>query len=166
MARLDRLPQVRELAQLGSVLGREFAYEMISGLSTISDATLQEGLGQLVERGTALPARPPASRSLCLQACIGEGRRLRLASAPPPPAISPAGRRALGEEFPRIVEAHPELLAHHYSEAGVGDRAIDYWQLAGQRAIERSANAEAISHLNLWYRHDRHDARRRRPGAT
>ena len=49
MARLDRLPQVRELAQLGSVLGREFAYEMISGLSTAEESDLQDGLGQLVD---------------------------------------------------------------------------------------------------------------------
>ena len=63
MARLDRLPQVREIAQLGSVLGREFAYEMLSGLSTVGEVTLQEGLGQLVEAELLYQrGRPPRAR--------------------------------------------------------------------------------------------------------
>ena len=63
MARLDRLPQVREIAQLGSVLGREFAYQMILGLSNIRDATLQEGLDQLVDAELLYQrGRPPARK--------------------------------------------------------------------------------------------------------
>ena len=76
MARLDRLPQVRELAQLGSVLGREFAYEMISGLSTSGDTILQEGLGQLVEAELLYQrGRPPRAR-VHLQARADPGRGL------------------------------------------------------------------------------------------
>ena len=53
----------------------------------------------------------------------------------------------LEEQFPETVETQPELLAHHYTEAGLIEQAIPYWQQAGQRAIQRSANVEAISHL-------------------
>ena len=71
MARLDRLPQVRELAQLGSVLGREFAYEMISGLSTLGDTLLQEGLSQLVETELLYQrGRPPRARYIFKHALV------------------------------------------------------------------------------------------------
>ncbi|MDA2921178.1 tetratricopeptide repeat protein, partial [Desulfobacterota bacterium AH_259_B03_O07] len=54
----------------------------------------------------------------------------------------------MAKKFPQIAEAHPEILAHHYAEAGQSDKAIPYWQQAGRRAVERSANVEAIGHLN------------------
>ena len=53
----------------------------------------------------------------------------------------------LEEKFPQTVDTQPELLAHHYTEAGLMEQAIPYWQQAGQRAVQRSANVEAISHL-------------------
>jgi len=49
--------------------------------------------------------------------------------------------------FPETVEKQPELIAHHLAEAGLGERAIEYLQKAGRRAIERSANTEAIGQL-------------------
>ena len=149
MARLDHLPQVRELAQIGSVLGREFAYEMISGLSNISDATLREGLGQLVESELLYQrGRPPRARYVFKHALVKDAAYGSLLRRPRQQYHQQVAE-LLETKFPDIVEAHPELLAHHYSEGGVGDRAVDYWQIAGQRAIERSANAEAIAHLNF-----------------
>ncbi len=53
----------------------------------------------------------------------------------------------LEEQFPEVAEMQPELLAHHYTEAGLVEQALPYWQRAGQRAVERSANVEAISHF-------------------
>src|SRR5262249_54068660 len=53
----------------------------------------------------------------------------------------------LEERFPGMTETQPELLAHHYTEAGLVVQAIPYWQRAGQRAIQRSAHIEAVSHL-------------------
>jgi class 3 adenylate cyclase/predicted ATPase len=148
MARLDHLPQVRELAQIGSVLGREFAYEMISGLSNISEATLREGLGQLVEAELLYQrGRPPRARYVFKHALVKDAAYSSLLRRPREQYHKQVAA-LLETKFPDVVEAHPELLAHHYSEAGVADRAVDYYQLAGQRAIERSANAEAIAHLN------------------
>ncbi len=149
MARLDRLPQVRELAQLGSVLGREFAYEMISGLSSINDTTLQEGLGQLVEAEMLYQrGRPPRARYVFKHALVKDAAYGSLLRRPRQQYHGQVAE-LMETKFPEIVEAHPELLAHHFSEAGIVDRAVDYWQLAGQRALERSANAEAIAHLNF-----------------
>jgi predicted ATPase len=53
----------------------------------------------------------------------------------------------LAERFPETAETQPELLAHHYTEAGLNAPAVGYWQQAGQRALQRSAHVEAISHL-------------------
>ena len=55
--------------------------------------------------------------------------------------------QVLEEQFPEMAETQPELLAQHYTEAGRGAQAMPYWQRAGQRAVERSANVEAISHF-------------------
>jgi class 3 adenylate cyclase/predicted ATPase len=149
MARLDRLPQVRELAQIGSVLGREFAYEMISGLSNIGDATLRDGLHQLVDAELLYQrGRPPRARYVFKHALVMDAAYDSLLRRPRQQYHRQVAE-LLESEFPEIVEAHPELLAHHYSEADIGDRAVDFWQLAGRQAIERSANAEAIADLNF-----------------
>ncbi len=55
--------------------------------------------------------------------------------------------RALEEKFPDIVASQPEIVAHHFTEAGLVEPAIDYWLKAGQQAARRSANAEALNHL-------------------
>ena len=148
MARLDRLPRVRELAQLGSVLGREFAYEMISGLSAASETQVQEGLAQLVEAELLYQrGRPPRAKYIFKHALLQDAayasllRRTRqeyhLQTA-----------RLLEARFPETVETSPELVAHHYSEANVPDRALAYLQQAGERCMRGSANAEAITHLS------------------
>ena len=148
MARLDRLPQVRELAQIGAVLGREFAYEMISGLSSIDETTLQDGLGQLVESELLYQrGRPPRAKYIFKHALVQDAaydsllRRTRQQHHQQVAGL-------LEARFPDIVEAQPELVAHHYSEANEADRAASYFEKAGERAARISANVEAIAHLN------------------
>ncbi len=147
MARLDRLPQVRELAQLGSVLGREFAYEMISGLSTLGDTLLQEGLSQLVETELLYQrGRPPRARYVFKHALVQDaayGSLLRRSRQQAHRQVA----ELLEARFPETVETHPELLAHHLAEAGNAERAIAYWLKAGNRAARVSANAEAVANL-------------------
>jgi class 3 adenylate cyclase/predicted ATPase len=148
MSRLDRLPAVRELAQLGAVLGREFDYEMLRDLAGVDEATLRDGLRQLVaaellyQRG-----RPPRSRYIFKHALIQDAayqsllRRTRQQHHHRVATL-------LEERFPEIVHANPDLVAHHFTEAGDIERALDYWQMAGDRALGQSANHEAIGHLS------------------
>jgi predicted ATPase/class 3 adenylate cyclase len=147
MARLDRLPTVREVAQLGAVLGREFAYEMLQALTVVEEPTLQEGLSQLV--GTELlyqRGRPPRATYTFRHALIRDTayqsllRRTRQ-------TFHQQVARLLEASFPEVVDTQPELVAHHYTEAACREQAIVYWQRAGQSAIEHSANQEAIAHL-------------------
>jgi class 3 adenylate cyclase/predicted ATPase len=147
MARLDRLPQVRELAQLSAVLGREFAYEMISGLSTIGETVLQEGLGKLVEAELLYQrGRPPRAKYIFKHALIQDAAYASLLRRPRQQAHLQVAE-LLEARFPDMVETNPELVAYHYSEANVADRAIDYFQKAGERASRMSANPESIAHL-------------------
>src|SRR5262249_14207691 len=55
--------------------------------------------------------------------------------------------QVLEARFPAMVETQPELLAQHYTEAGLIAEAVPYWQRAGQPAMQRAANVEAIAHL-------------------
>ncbi len=147
MARLDRLPSVREVAQLGAVLGREFAYEMLQALCAVEETTLKEGLRQLVDSELLYHrGRPPKAtytfrhaliRDTAYQSLLRRTRQLYHKQV----------AQLLEARFPEVVETQPELVAYHYTKAGLTDQAIDYWQRAGQRASERSAYQEAISHL-------------------
>jgi predicted ATPase len=147
MARLDRLPTVREVAQLGAVLGREFAYELLQALMTMEEATLQHGLTQLVgaellyQRG-----RPPRARYLFKHALIQDAAYASLLKSTRQQYHQQVAQ-VLEARFPEIVAAEPELLAYHYTEAGCHAQAVGYWQQAGTRAIQRSANVEAIAHV-------------------
>jgi class 3 adenylate cyclase/predicted ATPase len=147
MARLDRLPMVREVAQLGAVLGREFAYEMLRALASVEESTLQERLEQLVgaellyQRG-----RPPRARYMFKHALIQDAAYASLLKRTRKQYHQQIARM-LEAEFPETVEAEPELVAHHYTEAGLNEQAVGYWLQAGKRAAQRSANVEAINHL-------------------
>jgi class 3 adenylate cyclase/predicted ATPase len=147
MARLDRLPIVREVAQLGAVLGREFAYQMLSYLAPLEEPVLQSGLGQLVDNELLYQrGRPPRSRYIFKHALIQDAayqsllKRTRQQYHQQVAAL-------MEERFPETVEAHPELVAHHYREAGCTEEAVDYFQKAGQMALGRSANVEAVTHF-------------------
>ncbi len=147
MARLDRLPEVKEVAQLGAVLGREFPYEMLQRLTTDAEPILQAGLHQLVDHDILCQhGRLPQATFSFRHALIRDAayqsllRRTRQ-------QLHHRVARLLETQFPDIVETQPELIAYHYAAARQHASAIGYWQRASQRAIERSAHAEAIAHL-------------------
>ena len=147
MARLDSLPTVKEVAQLGSVLGREFDYEMIQALNAMDESILQAGLSQLVSNELLYQrGRIPRAKFIFRHALIRDAayqsllRRTRQ-------HYHEQVAQLLEAQFSDVVERQPELVAHHYMEAGCSGQAISYWQRAGDRASERSAHQEAMSHL-------------------
>jgi predicted ATPase len=147
MARLDRLPTAREVAQLGAVLGREFAYELLQALMTMEEATLQHGLAQLVDAELLYQrGRPPRARYIFKHALIQDAAYTSLLKSTRQQYHQQIAQ-LLEARFPETVEAEPELLAHHYTEAGCHAQAVGYWQQAGARAIHRSANVEVIAHV-------------------
>jgi class 3 adenylate cyclase/predicted ATPase len=147
MARLDRLATVKEVAQLGAVLGRKFAYEVLRAVAPLDEATLQHGLAQLVEaellyqRGLLPQAtylfKHALIQDVAYQSLLKSTRQQyhqRIA-------------QVLEAQFPDTVMSQPELLAHHYTEACLLAQAVLYWQQAGQRALQGSAYVEAVAHL-------------------
>jgi class 3 adenylate cyclase/predicted ATPase len=149
MARLDRLgPAAKEIAQIGAVLGREFAYELIEPVAQHPERELQAALDQLDEAGLLFcRGTPPQATYLFKHALVQDaaystllrGRRQEL-----------HGRvaAALEAHFADLVERQPELLAHHLTAAGATERAVDQWLKAGRHAAARLAYVEAIAHLN------------------
>jgi predicted ATPase len=147
MARLDRLATAREVAQLGAALGREFSYEMINAVSSMEETALQQALGQLIEAEVLYRRdRPPRASYVFKHALIRDAAYESLLRSRRH-VYHDRIARVLEERFPETRETQPELLAHHYTQAGVTEQAIVYWQRAGQRAIERSASVEAIAYL-------------------
>jgi predicted ATPase/class 3 adenylate cyclase len=147
MARLDRLPMIREVAQLGAVLGREFAYEMVQAIVSIEESMLQEGLAQLVDAELLYQrGRPPRAKYIFKHALVQDAAYQSLLKR-----TRRYYHRQVAElieaRFPETVQAQPELVAHHYTEARLPVKSVPYWYKAGQQAIERSANLEAIAHL-------------------
>jgi predicted ATPase len=148
MARLDRLPTLREVAQWGAVLGREFTYEMLQYLAPLEEPVLQTGLGQLVKNELLYQrGRPPRSRYIFKHALIQDAAYQSLLKRTRQQYHQQVAR-LLEERFAETVAAQPELVAHHYREAGCTEEAIAYSQKAGQIALGRSANVEAVTHFN------------------
>src|SRR5262249_44964758 len=147
MARLDRLSATRDLAQLGAVLGREFSYELLHTVSPLDETTLQQGLAQLVDAELVYQrGLPPHSRYMFKHALIQEAAYQSLLRSTRQ-RYHQRTAQMLEAQFPETVETQPELVAQHYTEAGLAEHAIPYWQRAAQRARARSAHVEAIGHL-------------------
>jgi predicted ATPase len=147
MARLDRLSTVKTVTQLGAIIGRTFAYEVLQAVAPLDEVTLQQGLQHLVEAELVYQrGLPPQATYMFKHALIQDAAYQSLLRSTRQQYHQRIAQM-LEAQFPAITEPQPELVAHHYTEAGLGAQAIPYWQLAGQQAIERSANLEAISHL-------------------
>jgi len=147
MARLDRLATVREIAQVGATIGREFNYALLRAVSPLNEEALQQGLRQLVEAELVFQSGvPPQARYLFKHALVQDTAYQSLLKSRRH-QLHRQVAQVLVEQFVETVESQPELVAHHYTEAGLSAQAIPYWQQAGERANQRSANMEAINHL-------------------
>ena len=146
-ARLDRLGPVKEIAQIGAAIGREFSYRLLAAVAPISGPPLHAALAQLAAPELIFArGEPPDSTYVFKHALVQDAAYGTLVRSK---RQQLHGRiaDALEEGFPETVATQPELLAHHLIQAGLTERAIGYLRQAGQRTIERSANAEAVRHL-------------------
>ena len=147
MARLDQHPSGKQVAQLGAVIGREFSYDLLEAIAPQEEETLQIGLAQVVHAELLYQrGRPPRARYVFKHALVQETAYRSLLRSTRQQAHQRIAR-VLEDRFAETVATQPELIAHHYTEAGDAGTAIVYWQRAGERAIHRSAHAEAIAHL-------------------
>jgi class 3 adenylate cyclase/predicted ATPase len=148
IARLDRLGVAKDVALTASIIGREFSYEMLDAVARVPQAVLLEGLEQLV-RSDLLGQRgaPPRShynfkhaliRDAAFQCVLNTRKR----------ELHERIADVLASRFPEVAETEPELLAHHYTEANLVDRALAYWRMAAERAATRLSYIEALGHID------------------
>jgi class 3 adenylate cyclase/predicted ATPase len=147
MARLDRLAGVKGLAQLCASLGREFTYALLQAVSPWDEGTLRQGLDQLVAAEFVYQqGLPPQATYRFKHALIQDAAYQSLLKSTRQ-QYNLRIAQVLESRFPETIAAHPELVAHHYTEAGLSAQALPYWQAAGQQALQRSANREAAGHV-------------------
>jgi predicted ATPase len=147
MARLDRLATAKAVAQYAAVIGRHFAYAVLSTVSQLDEATLQRELGRLVDAEIVYQRGvPPQSTYVFKHALIQDAAYQSLLKSTRQQYHQRIAQ-VLEARFPETVETQPELLAHHYTQAGLTEQAVVCWQRAGQQARDRAAHLEAISHF-------------------
>ncbi|MGB5706301.1 MAG: adenylate/guanylate cyclase domain-containing protein [Arenicellales bacterium] len=147
MARLDRLATTKEIAQLAACIGRNFDFQLLSTVASHDKLEIRNALDQLVEAGLIHERgmRPDINfefkhalvRDAAYDSLLKSTRQLnhqRIA-------------QTLVKDFKSLGEAQPELVALHYTEAGLVEPAVSWWQRAGQRSVKLAANLEAIQHL-------------------
>jgi predicted ATPase len=147
MARLDRLAAVKGLAQLGATLGREFAYELLQAVSLWDEDTLRRGLQQLVAAEFLYQQGLPPQATYRFKHALIQDAAYQSLLRSTRQLYHQRIAQVLEGHFPETAETQPEWLAHHYTQAGLTEQAVPYWQRAGQHASDRSAYLEAISHV-------------------
>src|SRR5262249_44293469 len=148
MARLDRLVTAKAVAQYAAVIGRQFAYDLLQAVSPLDAITLQRELGRLVEAEIVYQRGvPPQATYYTFKHALIQDAAYESLLKSTRQHYHQRIAQVLEAQFPETVEAHPELLAHHLTEAGLTEHSVAYFYKAGQRASERSAHVEALTHL-------------------
>ena len=141
-ARLDRLGEAREVAQIGAVLGRDFVYGLLRGVAEMDEQAMQASLDRLADADLLfVEGAPPEANYRFKHALIQDAAY---------DSLLKSRRQALHRRAAEaLVEAksQPEAIAHHFTQAGLDDLAIEWWGKAGDQALRRSAFKEAIAHL-------------------
>ena len=148
MARLDRLGSTaKEVAQVGAAIGRDFSYQLLAAIARHTEAELHLGLGRLAEAGLVFQrGTPPESNFLFKHALVQDAAYSTLLRSQRKELHARIGK-VLEAQFPGTADTQPEILAHHFNQAGLVDRAIEYWRRAGLRSVGRSAHSEAAAHF-------------------
>jgi class 3 adenylate cyclase/tetratricopeptide (TPR) repeat protein len=148
MARLDRFTAVKEVAQIGAAIGREFSYELIAAVAPHAQRELDRALAQLIETGLAFRRGTPPDADYTFKHALVQDAAYDSLLRRRRQELHGKIARVIEERSPNIEATEPELLAHHYTQAKQPEKAIPLWQKAGSLALKRVALVEAIAHLN------------------
>jgi len=149
MARLDRSALAKEIAQIGAAIGREFSYALLRAVAAIDEGALNEALGKLEDANLAsCRGRPPEATYSFRHALVQDTAYASLLKTRRQ-ALHRQIAEALRDRFSSLAEAEPEIIAHHFTQAGLADSAVEWWTRAGELALRRSAYLEAASHYTV-----------------
>jgi class 3 adenylate cyclase/DNA-binding SARP family transcriptional activator len=145
VARLDRLPSVKEVAQIGAAIGREFSHELIEAVASLSPGGLDAALERLTASGLiSRRGTPPEATYAFKHALVQDAAYVTMLKSRRR-QLHASIAKVLVERFAALAETLPEVVAHHFTEAGLASDAIAHWLKAGRLARARSANREAVS---------------------
>jgi predicted ATPase len=147
MARLDRFMPVKEIAQIGAAIGREFSYELVSAVAPLQKTQLDDALAQLIDSGLAFRRGTPPDATYTFKHALVQDAAYDSLLKSKRKELHGKIAKVIEERFRETAENEPEVLAHHLTAAGEAEAAIPLWQKAGERALERTALREALSHL-------------------
>jgi hypothetical protein len=147
LARLDRLASVREIAQIGACIGREFSYELLASASAFGNDRLEEALRKLVDAGLVYRRGAPPDATYTFKHALVQDAAYDSLLKAKRQQLHAQIAHALEKEFSGRVVDEPELLAHHYTQAGKLAEAIPLWRKAGELALTRVVLQEAVGHL-------------------
>jgi class 3 adenylate cyclase/tetratricopeptide (TPR) repeat protein len=147
MARLDRLHSVKEIAQVGAAIGREFSYSLIRAVAARDETALKHALTELEQAELVYRHGEPPEAVYSFKHALVRDAAYKSLLKTRRQQLHGRIARTLEERFPDVMTGEPEILARHFTEAGIIDLATSYWLKAGNRALSRSANAEAVKHL-------------------
>ena len=146
MARLDRVVAVKEVAQIGAVMGREFRYELVAEVVPMPSTVLDNALDQLTDSGLAFRRGSPPNATYTFKHALLQDTAYDSLLKSRRQELHGKIARVIEERFPGLKDTEPELIAHHFTAAGTGAVAIPYWHKAATNALERVALADALAH--------------------
>jgi class 3 adenylate cyclase/predicted ATPase len=149
MARLDRLGPAKEEAQIAAAIGREFTHALMAAVARKPEAELGSALGRLVAAGLLFRQGVPPHATYLFKHALVQDAAYGTLLREPRRALHARIAEAIESQFDEIAENQPELLAHHFEEAGLAGPACDYRMRAGDRAVSRSAYKETIAHFSV-----------------
>jgi hypothetical protein len=144
MARLDRFMPVKEIAQIGAVIGREFSYELIAAVAPMPQAQLNDALVQLSALGLAFRRGTPPDAVYTFKHALIQHTAYHSLLKSRRQELHGKIARVIEQRFPSVTSTEPEVLAHHLTAAGLIEDAIPLWRAAGELASKRMALPEAI----------------------
>jgi class 3 adenylate cyclase len=148
MARLDRYAPVKEIAQTGAAIRREFSYELLAAVAPNARLELDQALTQLVESGLAFQRGTPPDAIYTFKHALVQDAAYDSLLRRRRQELHSKIANVIEDRLPNIEATEPELLARHYTEAKQHEKALPLWQKAGSLALGHMALAEAIAHLN------------------
>jgi tetratricopeptide (TPR) repeat protein len=153
MARLDRLGSTaKEVLQTGAVIGRDFSYELLAAIGQWTDWELRRALGRLVAAGLVFQREMPPRSSFLFKHALVQDIAYSMLLLGLRRSLHGRIARVLEEQFPDTIRVRPETLAHHFTEAGLFEKAVEYWCRAGRQSVAKSGFIEAMAQLETGLR--------------
>jgi class 3 adenylate cyclase/predicted ATPase len=147
MARLDRLASVKEVGQIGAAIGREFSYSLLRVLVGRDETALKDALVQIENAGLIFRSGEPPEAIYTFKHALVQDAAYESLLKSRRQVLHRRIAEAFRDRFPTMAEIEPDVVAHHFTQAGLTQTAVEWWAKAGERALDRSAYDEAVAHL-------------------